>query len=143
MISHYLSTAFRHFRQHKLTTGINALCLTLGLLCFIVSWGTVAYFEQRDRYHEHAARTYLMTWKEAQRPGAREQLTTPFLLAPQLHADFPELEHVARMLGPQGINVRHEGRGYYSLVAFADPAFLRVFDLPVLGADRRTALDQP
>ena len=30
MLQHYLSTSLRHFRRHKLTTGINVACLAIG-----------------------------------------------------------------------------------------------------------------
>src|SRR5262245_13991967 len=140
MISHYVSTALRHFRRHKLTTAINVLCLTLGLMCFVVAWGTVSYFEQRDRYHENAARTYFLTWKESARPDARERLSGAFLLGPQLRADFPELEYVARLASGESVNVRHEGRGYYTLMRYADPDFFRIFDIPVRGTDPVAAL---
>jgi putative ABC transport system permease protein len=141
VITHYLSTALRHFRRHKLTTAINVLCLTLGLMCFVVAWGTVSYFEQRDRYHANADRTYFMTWSEQARP--REQLTGAFLLAPQLRADFPELDGVARLIAGNGINVRLNGRGYYADVSYADPEFFRIFDIPLIGADPRTVLSRP
>ena len=47
MIHHYLSTALRHFRRHKLTTGINVLCLAIGVACFAAAVGVVGFFDLR------------------------------------------------------------------------------------------------
>ena len=142
LIHHYLLTALRHFRQHKLTTGINVMCLALGLMCFMLAWGTVTWFEQRDRYHARADRTYFVSWNAAADRNAPPDMTGPFLLAPALSARFPQLEAVARLAG-ESMGVTHEDRSYWAAISFADPEFLDIFDIPLIGTRGSQALRQP
>src|SRR5262245_55765776 len=99
MIYHYLNTAFRHFRQHKVTTGINVVCLALGLASFLLAWGITDYFARADAYHARAARTVVLPNQPRDTPLRMH--TTSWLLGEHLRADFPELEAVSRALWPQ------------------------------------------
>jgi putative ABC transport system permease protein len=145
MFTHYLSTALRHFRQHKLTTGINVACLALGLTCCVLAWGTAAYYGKSDAYHAQAARTYLITAKKSSLNLTLQ--STPWRLAEHLRAEFPELT-VAHARFPQEAPVVAENTSGDLVSAFAeityvDRNFLKVFDLQFIAGDARTALDQP
>jgi putative ABC transport system permease protein len=139
MFQHYLSTALRHFRRHKGTTAINVACLTLGLACFMLAWSIVAYFGQMDRYHVRAARTYIVT---PQSQGVSTQVRSPWALAEYLPVDFPQLESVVRLVnGEAQLNV--DGVSYNAAIAYAEPKFLSIFDLPFRAGNSATALDAP
>ena len=118
------------------------MCLALGLMCFMLAWGTVTWFEQRDRYHARADRTYFVSWNAAADRNAPPDMTGPFLLAPALSARFPQLEAVARLAG-ESMGVTHEDRSYWAAISFADPEFLDIFDIPLIGTRGSQALRQP
>lgn len=143
MLTHYISAALRQFRRYKVTTSINIACLTLGLICFIVAWGTTAYTAKTDNYHENASRTYALF---TSRISPNSQLTTAtntWLLAEYLRADFPQLQASARASVARETPIVLEGKNQFAYVAFADPQFLTVFDLPLIAGNFRTALDTP
>jgi len=83
MFSHYLSTALRHFRRHKLVTAINVACLAIGFVSFTLAWGVAAYFAHADGYHERAGRTFIVTPTS---DGISMQTSSPWLLAENLAA---------------------------------------------------------
>jgi len=141
MFAHYLSTAIRHLRQHTGTTLINLACLTFGFVVFLIAWGRAEYFTNADRYHEHADRTVIVTRYQ---PQSRMTVhITAGTIAEHLRAEFPQLETVARIMYPQESALVAAGHSQFAVVAFADPEILRVFDLPFVAGERRSALEQP
>ena len=147
MLTHYLNTALRHFRQHKLTTAINVVCLALGLACFILAWGITAYYAAADGYHVRAERIAVMTKKE--RDVGLTMPQTPWLLGEHLRVDFPQLEATARVQWPQETalvtsDANSDARtNTFAAVSYAEAEFLRIFDLPMIAGSARSALDQP
>jgi putative ABC transport system permease protein len=144
MFKHYLTTALRRFRQHKVTTGINVACLSLGLACFMFSWSVVAYFGKMDGYHARANRTYIVT-PTGVGIGANvapTQVRSPWALSDHLAADFPQIESLARLTGGQQTQVEANGVKSTIAVAYAEPKFLQIFDLPFRSGDA-TALNDP
>jgi putative ABC transport system permease protein len=146
MYKHYLTTALRHFRQHKLTTAINVVCLTIGLVCFLASYAMVAYFSSGDRHYPNADRTYIIRWKLNAAPSAP---MSPWLTAKYLKTDFPEIQTIARATIDSGIaslseaSVAAGDRKGFVQVAYADPEFLEIFALPFLAGDSKNALRLP
>jgi putative ABC transport system permease protein len=146
MLKHYLTTALRHFRQHKLTTGINVVCLTIGLVCFLASYAMVTYFRSGDRHYPNVDRTYVIRWKMNE--GASAGMG-PWLTAKYLKTDFPEIQTIARATVDSGIAMFSEAsvatgdRKGFVHMAYADPEFLDVFALPFLAGESKNALRSP
>src|SRR5215510_6157858 len=100
MFKHYLATALRHFRRHKLTTAINLAGLTLGLICFFVAHSLAVTLQNSDRQFSNADRIYSVTQKYIA-PGANMSIPasplTVWPVAEYLQTDIPQLEAVARI----------------------------------------------
>jgi putative ABC transport system permease protein len=141
MFTHYLASAWRHFRQHTATTLINVFCLTFGLVAFLLAWGRAEFFARADHYHERADRTVILT--RFQPDGLFTFHLTPWTLAPYLHSDVPEIETLARASYPQEAAITADGRGHFASTTFADGSFLEIFDIPLIAGDARKALAQP
>src|SRR5262245_59970144 len=141
MISHYISTAIRHFRQHRLTTAINIACLALGLTCFMLVWGTAAYYEHADRYHARADRTYVLTERNTGL-GMTLQMT-PWLLGQHLRTGMPELEVVACAQFPRELAVNAGSEERFATVGYGDAQLLDNSDLPFVARRSAGALAQP
>jgi putative ABC transport system permease protein len=134
LLEHYLITALRHFRRHKVITGINVACLAMGLTCFLVAWGTTAYFAQADGHQSNASRLYIVIMSDA---SAEDEPVVPVssrLLAEHLAADFPQLSAVARATPPMEIPVAVDDTSRFARAVFADPPLLAMFNLPMLDA---------
>lgn len=139
LIAHYFTAAFRHFRAHKVVSGVNVMCLAMGLTCFIVAWATTAYFAQADARQANASRLYIVIMSDASSPNAPVPVVSPRLLAEHLVADFPELDAVARATPPTEIPVSVDDRSLFADAVFADPPLLEMFELPMLHAAAREA----
>ncbi|HEX5046643.1 MAG TPA: FtsX-like permease family protein [Gammaproteobacteria bacterium] len=138
LLAHYLITALRHFRRNWAITGVNVACLAMGLTCFVVAWGTTAYFGQGDSHQPNASRLYVVIMSDAARAGAPTPAVTPRQLAEHLTADFPQLAAVARAGGAE-IPVIVGDTSLLAKAVFADPPLLEMFDLPMLRAATSSA----
>ena len=148
MLTHYLSTALRNFRHHKLTTAINLICLAIGIACFMAMHGVVAFFGRSDRHLENYDRIYAITQKTAV-PGSDFIIPTlPYAswrVGPVLKTEFPELETVARAVlggGPLGGDapVAAGDRKQFLQFAYADPELFEIFPFKFLAGDTQRAL---
>ena len=146
LIAHYLITALRHCRRHKTVTGVNVACLALGLACFIVAWGTTAYFAQADRHQLNSSRLYIVIMRDASNEYEPVIPVSSRLLAESLAADFPQLEAVARATPPVEIPITVGDMSHFANAVFADAQLLAMFDLPMLEAatgETKTLLNAP
>src|SRR5262245_38307602 len=93
MITHYLSTALRHFRRHKVTTGINVACLTIGLVCFLGAHWFVTTSRMADRQFPGADRIYVISQFDSTRTAGAfvEQPVSAWIASEYLRSEFPEL----------------------------------------------------
>jgi putative ABC transport system permease protein len=144
MFKHYLTTALRHFRQHKLTTGINVVCLTIGFVCLLAIHAMLTYISHGDKHFANSDRIYFLT----QRTNSAVASTfSSFIAAKYLITEFPELETVARATFNSGVGVEVPvtagDQKSFAYTAYADPAFLEVFALPFLAGDGKNALREP
>jgi putative ABC transport system permease protein len=143
MFKHYLQTSLRHFRQHKLTTSINILCLSIGLVCFLLAHVFATWSQSSDRHFANAERIYAITEKMS--VGGTEWAVPRAggLAARYLKTDFPQLDAVARAtLASDALVIVNAARSRLQ-VTYADPEFLSVFSLPFLSGDARLALQNP
>ncbi len=146
MIAHYLAAALAKLRTSPVTTAANVLTLALGLACFIAAYGIATYWRSADMYHRAADRTFVIgqsvtpTASSEPNPiGARSTAT----LAKYLVADLPEIDRIARVYQVPDVQAAAGENAVLLEGAFAEPAFLQMFDLTFLAGDPHAALDEP
>ena len=124
MFKSQITIALRYMSRHRGYTAINVLGLAVGMVCAILIFLYVRYELSYDRYHEKADRIYRVTLNDSAR--------SPRELGPVLQADFPEVQHFARLLPTIGTWImKHEDRIYYEKnVYWANNALFDVFTLP-------------
>jgi len=146
MFKHYLTTALRYFKRNRFTTTINVLCLSLGMVCFAVAYGTVAWFTKADLHYAKSNRIYFAT-EQFSVPGTEAAGTgssrTSWVLGKLLRADPPQAEAVARLTPGRESPVAYDDKSAFVATAYADPEFLEIFDLPFIHGDARSALRAP
>jgi putative ABC transport system permease protein len=139
MLKNYFITAFRSFRRNLSYTFLNVFGLTLSIACCLVIFLIVRNELGYDNFHRRADRTYRVTMN-----GLDFNPSVSMAITPAMRNDFPELEEVSQYW--------HHGDGMVKVgdtkyqeknFAFADPAFLRIFDYDWLQGDPRTALTEP
>src|SRR5580704_4713552 len=155
MIKKQLLFALRRLGRHKLTTGINVLGLTFGILSCVVIYLYVAFEFSYDKFHADADRIFR-------------------LVAPTTH-DYGIQSNGAMMSGPLGPALRQETTGFSAVttlftddsrvliplagqparvipgisgdetyhITFADTDYLKIFHYQWLAGDAATALQKP
>ncbi len=137
MLGNQIAIALRHMSRQRGYTAINVLGLAVGLVCAILIFLYVRYELSYDRFHEKADRIYRVTLNDSAR--------SPRELGPVLQADFPEIQHFARMLPTLGTWImKHEDRIYYEKnVYWVNKELFDVFTFPLVRGDPDRALEAP
>ncbi len=137
MFKNQIAIALRHMSRHRGYTAINVLGLAVGMVCAILIFLYVRYELSYDRYHEKSDRIYRVALNDSAR--------SPRELGPVLQADFPEVQHFARLLPTIGTWImKHEDRIYYEKnVYWANSGVFDVFTFPLVRGDRDHALEAP
>jgi putative ABC transport system permease protein len=155
MIKKQLLFALRRLGLHKLTTSINVLGLTFGILSCLVIYLYVSFEFSYDKFHPDAGRIYrVVAWSTDGngRHGEGAGMTTP--LAADLRRETTGFSAVTglytedtRVLIPEpGKPVRiipANGEDERDHMTFADSGYLDIFHYQWLAGNPATALQQP
>lgn len=151
MIHHYLASVFNNFGKNPLTTLANIFALALGLACFLGAYGASVYWRSGDAYQKHAAHTFVVGTRIDVKEGGpalgagfdQLGLLSSSTLARYLKQDIPEVEQVARASVPAQTAVSTGDNKQMLNAAFADAAFLDIFELDFVTGDPHQALARP
>ena len=140
VIGNALLTFYRSLSRHPLFAALNVLGLAVGIGVFLVLTLIVRYESGFDAWLPHAAETYRLDTTYSL-PGEipTEYAVTSFKAYDLLRADFPEIRAATRvydrtLLVSEGNTLDSEN------VAYVDPGFFQVIELPALAGDTRQAL---
>jgi len=146
MLYHQLKLAFRNIRKNTVFSLINVFGLTVGLTsCIIISLYLYHEFSY-DRWHPGHQQIYRVNkltdekGKQAQRNGI-----TPGLLAPAALKEIPDIIAAGRfrpwfndvLVSYDTVSLKLQD------VAYADEAWLELFNFPLVRGDRHSALTEP
>jgi len=137
-----LKVAWRAFRKNGSYSVINALSLAFGLACCILLLLWINDELSYDRFHKNAARIYRVEFTDFIDGHEIQDASTSAPLAPALVAEFPEISEAVRF-ARNGFQLAYQGRQFSDDVFFSDPSIFKVFDLPLIMGDPRTALMGP
>jgi putative ABC transport system permease protein len=143
MLRNYLAAALRNLLRNKLVSLINIVGLAVGFAAAILIALYLRYQLSFDEFlpgHQQVYRLSL-TVKQAGSPPVIWD-AADFFMAERLKLDYPEVEMVARMVGPF-VSVRHREAEFQEQVTCADADFFRILPFPVLEGDLATALNSP
>lgn len=141
MIRHYLTTAWRVLRRHRLFSLISVAGLALGLACCLVVIVHVEEESRFDAFHRDVDSLYRVVRQmpDVHGPSTRNPL------GPVLAESYPEIEAAVRswrLQEPATFRVGDQGFSEEG-VLFADPGFFRMFTHRVLSGDLERALEHP
>lgn len=142
MLRNFFLVTLRNLWRNKSFSTINILGLAIGMAAALLIGLWVQNEFSYDSFYSNANRTYLL-YTRAEYNGATDawpRVTS--LMAPELKKDYPDVEDAVRFRrvyflltqGEKHINIEGD---------FADSGFLKVFDLPLLQGDPKTALNSP
>ncbi|SKB47917.1 ABC transporter permease [Dyadobacter psychrophilus] len=139
MLKNYLKIAFRNLLRNKGFSAINILGLSVGmasaLLILLWMYNEISF----DRFHKNGQNLY-SAWNRGVFDGKLQCWnSTPKILGPTLKEEFPEIENVSRNYSRW--YVTRVGEKKISCESMTtDPAFLEMFDFPLLQGNVKTAL---
>jgi len=144
MFGIYLKSALRNLNRNRTYSLLNILGLATGLAACIVILLFAFYEKSFDSMH--SGNIYrLNEWQTFTSTGiTQKEAATMFPMGPTLKAEFPEVLNYSRV----AVNDQYEmtygyKRIFFPETYFADTAFLRMFNFPLLKGDRQTALQKP
>jgi putative ABC transport system permease protein len=141
MLRNYLAVALRNLAANKLQSAINLGGLAVGLAACLLILVYVRHELSYERWLPRADR--IASVESTFYPPGREPLEfagSPGQLKAALEADFAsDVERVVRLYQEE-LPTRVGDRRLVTDVAYVDPGFFDVFDLPVVAGDRAAAL---
>ncbi|MFC1726157.1 ABC transporter permease [candidate division KSB1 bacterium] len=144
MFRNYLKIMSRNIRKQKLFSIINITGFSAGLACSLMIMLWVQDELSYDKFHENAGDIYRIAARiETPEGEVHLMQKTPSALRTYLKENFPEVDETSFFLVVQkGWLVTYKNRVFTdSRVAWADPAFFKIFDFPFIRGDIKTSLD--
>ena len=150
MIIKQLLFALRRLGRHKLTTSINVLGLTFGILSCVVIYLYVTFEFSYDRFHADTDRIYRLmvsskrgndVWMAEPVGSALRQETTDFSAVTTLFTDDSKVLIPIAGQPPRAIPGISGDQKYH--ITFADTDYLKIFHYQWLAGNPATALQKP
>ncbi len=145
MIKNYMKVAWRNLIKNKVFSLINIVGLATGLTCFILITLYVSDEISYDRFNEKADRIYRIN-SFIKLGGSELRLAVSSdPMGAVLKKDFPQVEEFVRFYNSNGSKSIRKGSEFINenAVVHADSTLFRVFTLPALYGDTKTALNDP
>lgn len=144
MIKNYLKIALRNIKKHKGYSIINITGLALGMACCLMILMHLSFELSYDTHHKDADRIFRFGININRPSYQNTHATTPFLLAPFLKENFPQVESVTR-IWPQRNRLIQNGAliFYENNFIRADNDFFEVINTTFIQGNPENALTQP
>jgi len=152
MLKNYFKIAWRQLKKQRLYSVINIMGLAMSIACCLLIALYIKDELNYDQHHSNVANIYrvaidtkINVWNVD-----GDNYANPPILGKTLLAEIPEITSMAR-LNPHYANagsnlVRREqekSNQYEENFVYADPAFLDIFDLPLIHGSQKELLTQP
>jgi putative ABC transport system permease protein len=146
MLKSYITIAWRNLRRQRFYTMINVAGLAVGLAaCLIIALYVVDELSY-DQYHLNANRIFRVNVEHKFGNNHSSIAACMPPVASTLQRDYPEIESTVRFIS-YGTYLVNNGKGGESVkenkVVWADSSFFRIFSIPLLEGNPRTALTEP
>jgi putative ABC transport system permease protein len=145
MIRNYIKVAWRNLLKNKVFSFINIIGLATGLSCFILITLYVSDEISYDKFNEKADRIYRINSFIRLGGSELKLAVSSDPMGATLKKDFPQVEEYVRFYNSNGSKSIKKGNEFINepAVTHADSTLFRVFTLPVLYGDTKTALNNP
>jgi len=143
MFRNYLLTTLRNFTSHKLYSFINIVGLAVGLACAIFILLFIRDELSYDRWLPGSDELYLVgTGFQVPGHGALESANSPFVLAPTMVTQIPEVKAQTHII-PETMTLKVGDRLFSEMVDVVDPSFFDIIRLPLVTGNARQVFAQP
>ena len=147
MIYQFLLISLRRFKKDKFFTLLNVLGLSLGIATTIVILSFVTFEYSFDQFHSKKDNIYRVLTHWSGGDSMEKMVVTGTKISHIAGTKIPEVERTAKFF-PIGARVPFSikvGNQVFQETdfAFADPAFLQIFDFKLKSGDQNSALNNP
>ena len=144
MFINFIKTALRNLFKHKGYSLINIFGLAIGMASCLLILLFVHNELSYDRYNEHVDRIYRVSGFFYYGGRDFDIAVAPAPMAARMLADYPEIEEATRFRQRGAYIVQYEDKSFKERrIVFSDPAFFKVFSIPLLKGNSETALEAP
>jgi len=147
MLRHYLVWTWRTLAADPLTTLLNLLALSLGLVTFALAAATALFLRSNDATLPNADRIYAVSQKITSSDGVLLSPVVPYtagVVAKYVEADYSAgIEAVTLVHFARPSQVIAAGKAHMLSPQFFDDNFTRVIKLPLRYGDPEKAFSQP
>ena len=144
MIKHYILIAWRNLRRNKFLSVIQILCLSVGLVTFMLIFRYVQYEKNWDKFNVNFDRIYRvqLDWKDG-RDFTYSQ--TPPAMAHYLQENYPDIEKAIVMRENWGgyLSTSPERTFYEEQGYIAPNEIFEIFSFDLLAGNIQTVLAEP
>lgn len=143
MIVNYLKIAFRNLWRHRVFSLLNIMGLTVGMTAFFLVFSYIRFELGYNAFHSKADRIYRIA-ADIYTPTDTIHSSGPaWAVPPNLKDEFPEVEHVTRVLNDDMLVRKGDIKFQEGAVLFADSNFFDIFDFKLIKGNPKTALKSP
>jgi putative ABC transport system permease protein len=135
MIRNYLKIALRNLLHNKGYTSIKILGLAVGVMCCILIMLFVNSEWSYDKFHSKADRIYRVWQDEKYEDQSFVNTVTPFIMAPTLKANIPEIESTCRIFDFSPV-VTLDKKDFTEQTLMVDSTFFQLFDFKFLEGNK-------
>lgn len=144
MFRNYYKITLRIITKNKVYSGLNIMGLALGIAAFIFILQYVTYENSYDKFHSDHENIYRVRYKVYR----GEELNIDCAAAvprvgPFMKEKMSEVIDFARAFPISGVISTNNNEFREDRIHVADPAFLTIFDYPMIQGDINTALNEP
>lgn len=136
----YIKFAWRNLWKNKGYATINITGLAIGMTAVLLIGIWVQNQFQFDNFYSNKDNLYRLWNKYEDEGEIGLQNITSGKAAPALEADFPEVEHTARVYWPSNRLLSFNDKKIKSSGTEVDPSFLQMFDIKILKGNTHQAL---
>ncbi|MEQ8903892.1 ABC transporter permease [Ekhidna sp.] len=130
----FMKIGFRNIVKHYIINSISIIGLALSLGIGITALIFYDVQVNMDEFHVKGDRIYQITQLTE---GSEIEGKTPVVLGPTIHDDNPAVQHFTR-IERRGAYVKQRNNTFEEQIAFVDPAFLQVFDFPMIAGNKHS-----
>lgn len=131
LFQNYLKLGMRNINRNLVTSSINifGLAVAIGMAITVFIYTDIQF--NMNRFHTKKDRIYQIFNYVEQEGENNLWSDTPVLLGPKIASDLSSVEATARLEYANAI-IRFEEEAFDEWIAFTDPAYLEIFDFPIL-----------
>lgn len=143
MLRNFYKIAFRNLWRHKWFSLINIAGLAIGLTAGFLIFLYVSFELSYDGFHSKGDRIYRVVADVKTPSEVIQGNITSWPVAPNLKAEFPEIESAIRINEMEALVRRGDFKFTEEEMIAADDSFFTTFDFPLLQGNKETALQKP